>query len=70
MKLSKFILLAVICSLALTATAAAQAAKSRTEPLAAGALAPDFALTASDGRTYTLSKAGKPVVLVFYRGYW
>lgn len=31
-------------------------------------VAPPFALTAQDGRTVSL--AGEPTVLVFYRGYW
>ena len=33
--------------------------------------APDFLLTASNGRVVQLSEfRGKPVVLVFYRGFW
>ncbi|MBC7798048.1 MAG: redoxin domain-containing protein [Pyrinomonadaceae bacterium] len=37
-----------------------------------GDVAPDFTLTANNGKPVTLSKAVKssPVVLVFYRGYW
>ena len=37
-----------------------------------GAPAPDFALTDSVGRPVTLAdyRGKKPVVLVFYRGYW
>jgi cytochrome oxidase Cu insertion factor (SCO1/SenC/PrrC family) len=50
--------------------AAAQNAKSKTEPLKVGATAPDFTLSDQNGRQATLSKAKKPVVLVFYRGYW
>ena len=51
-------------------TASAQTAKSRTEPLKVGAVAPDFTLTDQTGKSVTLSKIGKPTVLVFYRGYW
>jgi peroxiredoxin len=41
---------------------------SATVPL--GAQAPDFTLTAVDGHEVTLSKLrGKPVVLVFLRGF-
>jgi peroxiredoxin len=50
--------------------AAAQNAKSKTEPLKVGATAPDFTLTDQNGKSATLSKAKKTVVLVFYRGYW
>lgn len=48
----------------------AQTAKSKTEPLEVGAVAPEFTLNDQSGRQITLSKAKKPVVLVFYRGYW
>lgn len=48
----------------------AQTAKSRTEPLKVGAVAPDFTLTDQNGKRVTLSKAKNPTVLVFYRGYW
>jgi cytochrome oxidase Cu insertion factor (SCO1/SenC/PrrC family) len=48
----------------------AQNAKSKTEPLTVGKTAPDFTLSDQNGKQVTLSKAKKPVVLVFYRGYW
>ncbi len=48
----------------------AQNAKSRTAPIAVGAAAPDFTLPDQNGKAVTLSRIGKPVVLVFYRGYW
>jgi len=40
--------------------------------LAVGAPAPEFALPASDGSTVSLAalRAGGPVLLVFYRGWW
>lgn len=50
--------------------ARAQSAKSKTEPLKVGATAPDFTLSDQNGTQVTLSKLKKPVVLVFYRGFW
>jgi cytochrome oxidase Cu insertion factor (SCO1/SenC/PrrC family) len=44
--------------------------RSNTEPLKIGEIAPDFKLSDQNGKQTTLSKAKKPVVLVFYRGYW
>lgn len=45
---------------------------SRSAPIGAGDIAPDFTLEAHDGRRYTLSaeRGRRPVVLVFYRGHW
>ena len=49
----------------------AQKAKTKTEPLQVGAIAPDFTLSNSNGdEKITLSKVKKPTILVFYRGYW
>lgn len=44
----------------------------RTSPLKVGDAPPDFTLPDHNGGTVTLSAARneKPVVLVFYRGYW
>ena len=44
----------------------------RDSPVSVGEVAPDFTLEDQDGRKVTLSSARgkKPVVLVFYRGYW
>ena len=47
-----------------------QNAKSKTEPIAVGATAPDFTLSDENGKQVSLSKTGKTTVLVFYRGYW
>ena len=47
-----------------------QSAVNKTTPLTAGATAPDFTLSGTDGRSLTLSKIKQPTVLVFYRGYW
>jgi cytochrome oxidase Cu insertion factor (SCO1/SenC/PrrC family) len=42
------------------------------ERIKVGAAAPDFTLLDQDGQAVTLSsyRGKKPVVLVFYRGYW
>ena len=45
-------------------------ARSKTEPITVGEIAPDFSLADQDGTSVSLSAAGKPVLLVFYRGYW
>ena len=68
MKLKIFLFVGLLAIL--SSGAAAQAAKSQTEPLTVGALAPDFTLSDQNGKQVTLSKAEKPVVLMFYRGYW
>jgi peroxiredoxin len=68
MKLKIFLLIAAFVIFSLTALA--QNAKSKTEPLTAGQVAPDFTLTDQNGKAVTLSKVGKPAILVFYRGYW
>lgn len=43
-----------------------------TATVASDAIAPDFTLTAQDGRRVSLASelAHGPAVLVFYRGYW
>jgi cytochrome oxidase Cu insertion factor (SCO1/SenC/PrrC family) len=46
------------------------AARSKTDPIQTGEIAPDFSLADQDGKVVSLSAAGKPVILVFYRGYW
>ena len=48
----------------------AQKAKSNTEPLQVGAIAPDFTLASNGKEDVNLSEINKPTVLVFYRGYW
>jgi len=68
MKMKVFLLLA---SLAVFSFAIqAQNAKSRTEPVTVGMVAPDFTLADQNGKSVTLSKSKGPVVLVFFRGYW
>ena len=44
----------------------------RTTPILAGAVAPDFTLPDVDGKEVSLTdlRAGRPVVVVFYRGSW
>jgi hypothetical protein len=39
-------------------------------PVADGAIAPPFTLTAQDGHAVSLADQHGPVVIVFYRGYW
>jgi cytochrome oxidase Cu insertion factor (SCO1/SenC/PrrC family) len=41
-------------------------------PVAVGDVAPDFTLEDQEGRKFTLSaeRGKRPIVLVFYRGYW
>jgi peroxiredoxin len=51
-------------------TAQAQTAKSKTDPLQVGETAPDFTLFDLNKKEVNLSKIGKPVILVFFRGYW
>jgi cytochrome oxidase Cu insertion factor (SCO1/SenC/PrrC family) len=68
MKLKIFLFIAALAIFSFTVQA--QNAKSRTAPLAVGAVAPDFTLTDQNGKSVTLSKVGKTTVLVFYRGYW
>lgn len=41
-----------------------------TDPIKAGETAPDFSLMDENGKAVSLSKIKRPVVLVFYRGYW
>jgi cytochrome oxidase Cu insertion factor (SCO1/SenC/PrrC family) len=44
----------------------------RAKPVAVGEQAPDFTLTDQNGRSQSLAaeRGKRPVVLVFYRGYW
>lgn len=48
----------------------AQTSMTKTEPVNNGAIAPDFTLIDQNKKEVSLSKIGKPVILVFYRGYW
>jgi peroxiredoxin len=68
MKLKIFLLVASLAILSFTAQA--QNAKSKTEPIAVGGVAPDFTLNDQNGKSVTLSKVGKTTVLVFYRAFW
>lgn len=55
-----------------SAQQSATTATQRNSPVNVGEMAPDFTLEDQDGRKVSLSSARgeKPVVLVFYRGYW
>ena len=69
-------LLFSVCALApvRSGTAAEKPAmgEKRAAPVGVGEIAPDFTLEDQDGRNHTLSaeRGKRPVVLVFYRGYW
>ena len=45
---------------------------TRGVPVKTGDAAPDFTLVDQDGRSHTLSgeRGKRPVVVIFYRGYW
>jgi cytochrome oxidase Cu insertion factor (SCO1/SenC/PrrC family) len=59
-----------VCALLLASAAAL--GQVRSNPVAAGEIAPDFILPDQNGQQRTLSaeRGKRPVVLVFYRGYW
>ena len=50
----------------------AGAGEKRGAPVKMGDIPPDFTLADQDGRKHTLSaeRGKRPVVLIFYRGYW
>ena len=63
----------LLAALALSAAGLASAAEpTRTSPVGVGDAAPDFTLQDQNGHPVTLSasRGQRPVVLVFYRGYW
>ena len=77
MKLKIFLCLCLLLTSGLTASAQKKSKVSKmqtvavkTEPLKIGEIAPDFTLSDQGGSQVALSKAKKPVVLVFFRGYW
>jgi len=67
-RLLPFLVLAMIA----LAPGSAAYGQVRDKPVAAGEMAPDFALTDHNGEKRSLSaeRGKRPVVLVFYRGYW
>ena len=67
MKLKIFLL---VCLLSFGINIYSQAAKTNTEPLKVGDIAPDFTLKDQNGGEIKLSKLKKNVMLVFYRGFW
>lgn len=71
------IMLAVMAGMLVSAAAQAAdvppaATAKRGAPVALGDTAPDFTLEDAEGRAVTLSAEWKkrPLVLIFYRGYW
>lgn len=73
-KLLALLLLFAVAAPAPSATSTQQAAanEGRNAPVSAGGVAPDFTLEDQGGRKLILSaeRGKRPVVLVFYRGYW
>ena len=65
---------AITCASSYVAAADQQASGNakRSTPLGVGDMAPDFTLEDQDGRKVNIFTEWKtrPVVLVFYRGYW
>ena len=72
MKMSAAFMLMVLLSLVATGNSQSPTDSMRGSPIGIGDLAPDFTLQDQNNNRVTLSDArGKrPVVLVFYRGYW
>jgi cytochrome oxidase Cu insertion factor (SCO1/SenC/PrrC family) len=62
----------VIAFLVMLLSLSAMAQAPRAKPVAVGEQAPDFTLTDQNGRSQSLAaeRGKRPVVLVFYRGYW
>ena len=72
MKMSKAFMLMVLFSLVVMGNSQSPTDSMRGSPIGIGDIAPDFILQDQNNNRVTLSDArGKrPVVLVFYRGYW
>ena len=72
MKMSAAFMLMVLFSLVVTGNSQSPTDSMRESPIGIGDIAPDFTLQDQNNNRVTLSDArGKrPVVLVFYRGYW
>jgi cytochrome oxidase Cu insertion factor (SCO1/SenC/PrrC family) len=71
-KMSKAFMLMVLFSLVVMGNSQSPTDSMRGSPIGIGDIAPDFILQDQNNNRVTLSDArGKrPVVLVFYRGYW
>ena len=72
MKMSAAFMLMVLFSLVATGNSQSQTDSMRGSPIGVGDLAPDFTLQDQNNSKVTLSdvRGKRPVVLVFYRGYW
>ena len=72
MKMSAVFMLMVLFSLIVKGNSQSPTDSMRGSPIGIGDLAPDFTLQDQNNNQVKLSDArGKrPVVLVFYRGYW
>ncbi len=71
-KVSVTLLFLVLASASLNTTSEAQTVVQEKPTVGVGAAAPDFTLVDQNGQKRTLSaeRGKRPVVLVFYRGYW
>jgi len=71
-KMSAAFMLMVLFSLVVMGNSQSPTDSMRESPIGIGDIAPDFTLQDQNNNRVTLSDArGKrPVVLVFYRGYW
>ncbi|MNC87170.1 AhpC/TSA family protein [compost metagenome] len=67
--IAKTFSLLFVCAALIAGTAFGQA---REKPVGIGEAAPDFTLVDQDGRKHSLAaeRGKRPVVLIFYRGYW
>ena len=67
--IAKTFSLLFVCAALIAGTAYGQA---REKPVGVGEVAPDFALVDHNGQKRSLAaeRGKRPVVLVFYRGYW
>ena len=72
MKMSAAFMLMVLFPLVVMGNSQSPTDSMRESPIGIGDIAPDFTLQDQNNNRVTLSDArGKrPVVLVFYRGYW
>ena len=68
---TKAIIAIILIACALAPFASAQG-QMREKPVGVGETAPDFTLVDQNGRKHSLAaeRGKRPVVLVFYRGYW
>lgn len=67
------LIVSLSCTAKLNSTTSDEAElKPRSSQLAVGEMAPDFTLEDQNNQkvTFSLARAGRPTILVFYRGNW